>query len=147
MTGRRVSRVLAPLALAVALVLSGCSSEPERVAPYPVELPDPPPDASYLDVAGVVTPLTTLTLGFGQASGSWLGAEPMFDVTEEGPDSLIAHYDDELAGQGWERAPSPTELNGKPAALWEGDDQRVMMVVVTLQERDVAVLLTSSERF
>lgn len=147
MTGRPVIRVLAPVVLVAALVLSGCSREPERVAAYPVELPDPPPDARYLDVAGVVTPVTTLALGFGQAAGAFVGAEPTFDVTEEGPGPLIAYYDEELTGQGWERATSPTELNGRPAALWEGDDQRVMMVVITLQERDVAVLLTSSERF
>lgn len=144
--GWLLRRTLLPLGVVATLVLSGCSGE-ERVAPHPVELPDPPADAQFVDVAGISTQLTVVRLGLSQAAGAWVSGEALFDVTEAGPEMLIAHYDEWLTQQGWTRADAPADLGGAPAALWEGDDQRVMIAVVTLRDRDIALLLSSSDRF
>lgn len=139
-------RFLVPVALLGALVLSSCSGE-ERVAPLPVELPDPPPEARLLDVAGVGPHVTTMVLGTSQAAGTSASLEALFEVTGTGPESLIDYYGDWLTGHGWEQSSEPIELNGAPAARWEGEDQRVVITVVTLQDRDIALVLSSTEKF
>ena len=138
--------VTVPVALLGALVLSSCSGE-ERVAPLPVELPDPPPEARLLDVAGVGPHVTTMVLGTSQAAGTSASLEALFEVTGTGPESLIDYYGDWLTGHGWEQSSEPIELNGAPAARWEGEDQRVVITVVTLQDRDIALVLSSTEKF
>lgn len=138
--------LLVPLALLVTVVLSACSGE-GRVAPLPVELPDPPPEVRFLEAAGVSPQMTTMVLGTSQAAGTSATWEAMFDVTGTGVEPIIEHYDDWLTDHGWEQSSDPIELGGAPAALWEGDEQRVMIAVVTLQERDIALLLTSTEGY
>lgn len=144
---RRLWRAAFVPLVAGALALGGCSADEERVAPYPVELPDLPEDVQILEEPVIGTQLTTLLLGLNQAAGAWAGAAAMFDVTDTGPQPVIDYYDEWLTDQGWDRAGDPTELNGAPAALWEGDDQRVMIALVTLRDRDIALLLSSSDRF
>lgn len=143
-----VVRRLAPLTLLGALLLSACGAEAEeRVAPYPVEMPDPPPEVQHLDAAGISPQLTTLLLGVNQAADTHAHWEGMYDVSESGPEEIIDYYDDWLTAEGWEQGAGLTEFNGAPAGRWEGQDQQVMVFVVTLQERDIAVVLTATDQW
>ena len=71
----------------------------------------------------------------------------LFEVTGTGPESLMDSDGDWLTGHGWEQSSEPIELNGAPAARWEGEDQRVVITVVTLQDRDIALVPSSTEKF
>lgn len=148
MRGRRIAGGLAPVVLLGTLLLSACGEEEERVAPYPVEMPQPPPGAQQPDdLPHLRTHLSVLTLGANQAGDTWASAPHAFDVTDSGPEEIIDYYDDQLTAEGWEPVAGLTELAGGPAASWERHDQGVTVFVITVDERDLVVVLEATDQW
>lgn len=143
----RLTAGLTVLALSGALVAGCATSEEERVAPYPVELPDPPPDVEQPDVPMLRTQMSNLSLSASQAGDTWTSSPHLFDVTDDGHEAVFDYYDDQLTGQDWDPVEDLTDINGAPAVSWERHDQRITIVVVTAAERDVAVVLTTSDQW
>lgn len=131
-------RLLIPVSLTVALVLSACSGADEEIA-----LPEDPPGAELLDHVAVETQLDILSLAVREATGSGAGYERMFDVTDSGSEDLIAHYDEALTAQEWDRVESTAAISGVLGATWERDGQKVVLALVTIDGVDVALVLTS----
>lgn len=137
-----VRRLFAPILLVLALLLSSCSGAEEE-GPGAVQLPEDPPGVELLDVAGVETQLNTIMVASMQATGEFVMWKRLYDVTDSGPDQVIEHYDEQLTAEGWEQADGLTDITDPLGASWERDGQTVIVALLTLEGRDVAMVMVS----
>lgn len=96
-----------------------------------------------LDHEQAETQLDTLLLSVQQVSDVPISYERLYDITDSGPESLIAHYDDWLSTQGWERLGSSAAIDGTLGASWERDGQDIVIALLSLEGVDIAAVLTS----
>ncbi|USQ79501.1 hypothetical protein [Ornithinimicrobium faecis] len=128
------------LTLAAALALSACSGSD------PIELPEEePPGVELLDAAWAETQIDTLLLAVSQVSDAPIFYEELYDVTDSGAEPLIAHYDDWLTEQGWERLGSSAAIDGALGASWERDGQDVVIALLNVDDTAIAAVFVSPQ--
>lgn len=132
-------RVLLPLALGAALVLSACSGTD------PIELPERPDDVPLLDHVAAETQLDILMMSVRQVSDVPVSYERLYDITDTGAEGLFEHYDEWLTGQGWERQEGSAGVSGALGATWQRDGQDVVMALLHLEDTDIAAVLITPE--
>ena len=131
-------RLLLPVVLA-ALVLAGCSS------PGPIELPDDPDGVTLLEDEAVETPLDTILIAVNQVSAAPVSYQRLYDLSDTGPEALIAHYDEWLTGQGWQRQDGSDGIPGSLGASWQRDGQKIVLALLTVDGIDIAAVLASPD--
>lgn len=131
-------RLLFPVVLTV-LALAGCS------APGPIELPDDPDGVMRLEGEAVETPLDIILIAVNQVSAAPVSYQRLYDVSDTGPEALIAHYDEWLTDQGWQRQDGSDGIPGSLGASWQRDGQEVVLVLLTLDGIDIAAVLASPD--
>lgn len=119
--------------------MSACSG------PEPIELPEDPPGVEFLDAERAETQLDILLLSVRQVSDVPISYERLYDITDSGSESLIAHYDDWLTAQGWERLGGSAAIDGTLGASWERDGQDIVIALLNLEGADIAAVLISPE--
>lgn len=133
-------RVMLPVVLCAALVLSACSG------PDPIELPERPDDVPLLDHVAAETQLDILMLSVRQVSDVPLSYEHLYDITDTGAEGLVERYDEWLTAQGWERLGSSAAIDGALGVTWERDGQDIVIALPNLEDTDIAAVLISPER-
>jgi len=125
------------IALGAAVLLSACSG------PDPIELPEDPEGVILLDHVRAETQLDIILISVRQVSDVDISYERLFDITETGAEDLIDHYDQWLTAEGWERQSGTAGITGSLGASWERDGQDVVIALLSLEDTDIAAVLTS----